>query len=400
MLQGAASKGEQIKIRKHFASQLIGEAKRVVVKVGSGVLTRQDGLNVRVVAGLARQICWLMDQGRQVILVSSGAVASGMKRIGLTEKPTDIPRKQAVAAVGQARLILEYEKGFDRCGKKVAQILLTRDDLTNRHRYLNARNTMNVLLDWNIVPIINENDTVVVDELKFGDNDNLSGMIAQLMDAQILVCLTDIDGLYDNDPRKHEDASLVPLVPRITRALQEVAGDVAGAFGTGGMSSKVQTAKKVTASGISMVIACGLKPNILKQIFEGKNVGTFFMPHDKKMASWKRWIAFTLTPQGTIRVDAGAANAICRHGKSLLPIGIKDVDGDFGVGAMVDCVDPNGTSFARGLVNYSAPDIVKLKGVKADQIEKHLGYKHYDEVIHRDNLVVMGSPEIENPMDS
>jgi len=380
-----STRQERLQIRKNVFDRV----RRCVVKVGSGVLTQDEGLNVKVIKRLAREISALMDQGHQVILVSSGAIASGMKKMGMAERPSDIPQKQAVAAIGQPRLMLEYEKSFAHHQKKAAQILLTRDDLCNRRRYLNARNTINALLDWKIVPVINENDTVVVEELKFGDNDNLSAMITHLMDADILVNLTDIDGFYDKDPGLHKDASLIPLVSKIDRAMEKAALDIPGALGMGGMSSKIRTAKKVTTSGIPMVIASGLKANILKKLFEGRDVGTLFLPREEKMGSRKCWIAFTLKSTGVIRVDKGAARAIRKQGKSLLPIGIVEVEGEFGVGAAVTCVDPNGTSFATGLVNYGASDIRKVMGVKTNQIQKRLGYKHYDEVIHRDNLVIM-----------
>jgi len=284
--------------------------------------------------------------------------------------------------------MLEYEKAFARHGKNAAQILLTRDDLCNRKRYLNARNTINVLLDWNIVPIINENDTVVVDELKFGDNDNLAAMMTHLMDAQILINLTDIDGFYDKNPALNDDAVFMPLVSKIDRSMEKAATDIPGAFGMGGMLSKIRTAKKVTQSGIPMVIANGLKPNVLGKLFQGRDLGTLFIPGTERMHSRKCWIAFTLKEEGRIMVDKGAAGAIRKHGKSLLPIGILDVEGDFRAGAAVSCVDPDGVSFAQGLVNYGASEIRILKGLKTSQIEKALGHKDYDEVIHRDNLVI------------
>jgi len=375
--------------RIHIRKDLFDRVKRTVIKVGTGVLTHDQDLSMKVISRLAREISFLMEQGREVILVSSGAIGSGMKRMGLTQKPTDIPRKQAAAAVGQPRLMLAYERAFGRYHRKVAQVLLTRDDLCHRTRHLNARNTLNVLLDWKILPIVNENDTVVVDELKFGDNDNLSAMITHLMDAQILINLTDIDGLYDKNPQAHKEAALVPLVRRIDRAMERAACDIPGALGTGGMSSKVQTARKVTASGIPMVIASGLKANVLKSLFQGKDVGTLFLPGRQKMTSRKCWIAFTLKEKGAIKVDRGASRAICEQGKSLLPIGIIDVKGDFRVGDMVCCLDPDGIPFARGLVNYKASDIKKLMGLKTAEIEKRLGHKDYDEVVHRDNLVMI-----------
>jgi glutamate 5-kinase len=383
---------QRIQMRK----ELFDHVQRVVIKVGTGVLAQSGGLNLRVVGNLARQIAWLMNQGREVILVTSGAVGLGVNKVGLKDKPARIPEKQATAAVGQPSVMLAYEKAFSRYERQVAQILLTRDDLCHRKRYLNARNTLNVLLGWGIIPIVNENDTVVVDELKFGDNDNLAGMITHLMDAQVLVNLTDIDGLFDKDPRIHKDAALLPMVYKIDRSLERASRHVPGALGTGGMLSKVRAAKKVTQSGIPMIIAGGLNANILEDLFKGKDVGTLFVPQPEKMTCKKCWIAFTLKQKGVIKVDRGAAKAISRQGKSLLPIGITAVDGDFGEGAMVGCVDPDGITFAKGLVNYKASDIRKCMGLKTGEIEKRLGYKSYDEVIHRDNLV-MTLDEMEAP---
>jgi glutamate 5-kinase len=227
-----------------------------------------------------------------------------------------------------------------------------------------------------------------VEELKFGDNDNLSAMITHLMEAQVLINLTDIDGCYDKDPGRHKDATLIPLVSTFDRAMEKAARDIPGPFGIGGMWGKIKAAKKVTTSGIPMVIASGLKPNILKRLFEGRDVGTLFLPRRERMGSRKCWIAFTLKAKGAIKVDRGAAKAICKDGRSLLPIGILDVEGDFGVGAAVSCIDPDGVPFARGLVNYRATDIRKVMGLKTNQMEQRLGYKHYDEVIHRNNLVI------------
>ncbi|MBW2646060.1 MAG: glutamate 5-kinase [Deltaproteobacteria bacterium] len=370
-------------------AEIISRVRRVVVKVGSGVLTKDLDLNTEIINRLAAEICWLIQtKGVEVLLVSSGAIASGLKKVGLSSHPADIPKKQATAAVGQSRLIMEYEKAFERCGQKVAQILLTMDDLSNRRRYLNARNTLYTLLGWDIVPIINENDTVVVKEIKFGDNDTLSAMITHLMDADLLINLTDIDGLHDKDPRVNSDATLFPLVRTIDRTLEKAACKTPGAVGTGGMYSKVQAAKKVTLSGIPMIIANGLVPDVLKRIFEAQEIGTLFLPRKERMASRKCWIAFTLKPKGVITVDQGARRAIVEQGKSLLPAGIIDVQGSFGIGAPVQCVDSNKKPIATGLVNYPASDIRKMMGLKTGQIEKQLGYKYYDEVIHRDNLVV------------
>jgi glutamate 5-kinase len=370
--------------------EIISRVRRVVVKVGSGVLTKDLDLNTEIINRLAGEICWLIQtKGVEVLLVSSGAIASGLKKVGLSSQPADIPKKQATAAVGQSRLIMEYEKAFERCGQKVAQILLTMDDLSNRRRYLNARNTLYTLLGWDIVPIINENDTVVVKEIKFGDNDTLSAMITHLMDADLLINLTDIDGLHDKDPRVNPDATLFPLVRTIDRTLEKAACKIPGAVGTGGMYSKVQAAKKVTLSGIPMIIANGLVPDVLKRIFEAQEIGTLFLPRKERMTSRKCWIAFTLKPKGVITVDQGARRAIVKQGKSLLPAGIVDVQGTFGIGAPVQCVDSNKKPIATGLVNYTSADIRKMMGLKTGQIEKQLGYKYYDEVIHRDNLVLI-----------
>jgi glutamate 5-kinase len=284
--------------------------------------------------------------------------------------------------------MLEYEKAFARFGHKAAQVLLTRDDLCNRKRYLNARNTINVLLSWKIVPIINENDTVVVDELKFGDNDNLAAMITHLMEAQILINLTDIDGFYDKNPSVHKDAAFVPLISKINRTVEKAASDIPGAFSMGGMLSKIRTAKKVVQGGTPMIIANGLKPHILDKLFKGQDLGTLFLSRGHRMGSRKCWIAFTLKEQGRITVDRGAAKAIRKGGKSLLPIGIVNVEGEFRAGAAVACVDPDGISFAQGLVNYGASEIRVLMGLRTAEIEKVLGHKDYDEVIHRNNLVI------------
>jgi glutamate 5-kinase len=363
-------------------------ARRVVVKIGSNVLTEDHGLNLKAIRSISRQICRLIDDGIEIILVSSGAMASGIRKVGLDKRPDEIPKRQAIAAVGQAGLIMEYEKAFARYHKKVAQILLTGDDLNNRKRYLNARNTLCMLLSWQVVPIINENDTVMIEEIQFGDNDNLAAMITLLMDADILVNLTDIDGLYTKDPRTNSDADFISLVSNIGENIKKIAGDIPGALGTGGMLSKTNAAKKVTAAGIPMVIANGGKPDILKKLFSGKDVGTFFTPKTKKLKSRKCWIAFTLKPKGVIRIDDGAAEAILNRGKSLLPSGIVGVEGEFSVGAPVEFRKTDGESLGTGLVNYNSTDIRKIMGLKSSQIKNRLGHKPYDDVIHRDNLAV------------
>lgn len=363
-------------------------ARRVVLKVGSNVLTTKNGLNLNLISSLSRQISNLMNQGLELIFVSSGAMASGVKKLGLPGRPEEIPKRQAVAAVGQAGLIMEYEKAFERFNIKVAQILLTSEDLNHRRRYLNSRNTINTLLSWKVVPIINENDTIMVEEIKLGDNDNLSAMITLLMDAQLLINLTDIDGLYDCDPRKNPGAKLLSVVSTIGKDIVRIAGDIPGTLGTGGMLSKVQAARKVTAAGIPMVIANGEAPDILLRLFKGESPGTFFVPNKEKLASRKCWIAFTLKPKGILRIDDGAAEAVLKNGKSLLPSGITDVEGEFGVGASVCFATKEEEPFGCGLVNYSSLEIRKIRGLKSNRIKEILGNKPYDEVIHRDNLVI------------
>ncbi len=362
--------------------------KRIVVKIGSNVLTSNLGLNNSVVQSVSRQISMLIDKGFEVVLVSSGAMAAGQKKIGLDRRPDEIPKRQALAAVGQASLIMEYEKAFGRYGKKVAQILLTHDDLRHRRRYLNSRNTLYTLLEWNVVPVINENDTVVIEEIEFGDNDNLAAMITLLMDADIFINLTDIDGLYTKDPRTNKDAELIREVKTIDKNIEKIAGDIPGALGRGGMQSKIKAAKKLTRAGVPMIIARGDRKDILIRLSKGEQLGTYFVPGKKRLPSRKCWIAFTMKVEGALYIDDGAVKAILKKGKSLLPIGIVKVEGEFNVGACVEFYDASGNGLGRGLVNYSAADIRKIAGLKTQQVEERLGHKPYDEVIHRDNMTV------------
>ena len=379
-----------MKTDKTDRNLIFASSKRVVIKVGSNVLTQDHGLNIKAIRSLSRQISMLMDNGVEVIFVSSGAMASGLKKIGLQKRPDEIPKRQAAAAVGQAGLIMEYEKAFERYDKKVAQILLTSDDLSSRKRYLNARNTIYTLLSWKVVPIINENDTVAVEEIKFGDNDNLAAMIALLMDADILVTLTDIEGLYTTDPRSNSDARLVTVVDSIKKSIEKMASGIPGALGTGGMLSKIRAARKVTAAGIPMVIAQGGKPDILIKLFAGEEYGTFFIPRKERLSRRKCWIAFSSKPQGMIVIDDGATNAIVSEGKSLLPSGITRVVGEFSEGAPVEFCNMGNEVLGVGLVNYNSAEINKIKGLKSGKIKEKLGHKSYDEVIHRDNLALTG----------
>jgi len=339
---------------------------------------------------LAREISFLVQSGKEVILVSSGAVAAGKKRLSLQiNRKLELKEKQGAAAVGQSRLMRFYEDIFDRQGYKVAQVLLTHDDLSNRNRYLNVRNTILTLLEWKIIPIINENDTVSVEELRFGDNDTLGALITNLIEADLFICLTDVDGLYTGNPHKDPEARPVYTVARVDKNVEAMAGYVVGALGTGGMQSKIQAARMVSARGGSSFIGSGREQNIVQKLFAGEPVGTFFLPQAEKMQSRKHWIAYVLRPKGYLVLDQGACKALVKGGKSLLPSGILEVRGNFGVGAPVQCLDEKGNAIATGLSNYSANDLGKIMGLNTVQIEKTLGYKDSDEVIHRDNLVVL-----------
>jgi len=367
---------------------ILRSVKRAVVKVGSGVLTGSNGLNMAVIDQLTADICALRKEGMEVILVSSGAIAAGLRKMGVSKRPQSLSQQQAVAAIGQSSLIMAYEEAFGSHGYKVAQILLTRDDLTHRRRYLNARNTLFTLLSWKIIPIINENDTVVVDEIKFGDNDNLSAMVTNLTESQILVNLTNIDGLYDKDPRTHSDATFLEVVEKVDRRLTRSASSIPGFLGTGGMATKVRAAQNMALRGVPTIIANGLKPNILNRIFSGKKEGTLFLPREVPLCSRKHWIAFTKSPKGKIVIDRGAEKAILNQGKSLLPSGIVTVEGRFSMGNSVLLTNEAGEDIAVGMVNYHSGDIKKISGAKSTEIESRLGFKHDDEVIHRDNLVL------------
>ena len=300
-----------------------------------------------------------------------------------------LKEKQGAAAVGQSSLMRAYENVFDQLGYKVAQVLLTHDDLSHRDRYLNVRNTILTLLDWKIIPIINENDTVSVEELRFGDNDTLGALITNLIEADLFICLTDVDSLYTGNPHKDAEAQQVYTVARVDKNIEKMGGYVVGALGTGGMRSKIQAARMVSARGGSSFIGSGRVQAIIQQLFKGQEVGTFFLPKAEKMQSRKNWIAYVLRPKGSLVLDKGACRALVKNGKSLLPSGIIEVRGKFGVGAPVQCVDQKDNVIATGLTNYNAADLGRIMGVNSGRIEKILGYKDSDEVIHRDNLVVL-----------
>ncbi len=370
--------------------QALKQVQRLVVKVGTSTLTHKTGkLNLERMERLVRELVDQVNCGRQVVLVTSGAVGAGMGRLGLSEKPRTLPEKQAVAAVGQGLLMHMYEKFFSEHGLLVAQVLLTRDDLADRQRYLNSRHTLATLLRFSVVPVVNENDTVAVDEIRFGDNDTLSALVAGLVDADILMLLTDTDGLFTANPREHEDACLLSCVTDITPAVEALAGGCGSTWSSGGMTTKIQAARLATSFGIPVVIASGLERGRIAAILRGDKVGTVFLPRDHRAHTRKRWLAYAPAAAGQIQVDAGAVAAICQEGKSLLPGGVTAVEGEFDRGALVSIVDPGGKEVARGLVNYPAAAIGRIQGRKTKEIVAILGYKDYDEIVHRDNMIVL-----------
>jgi glutamate 5-kinase len=363
-------------------------AKRVVLKLGSSVVTTAEGLDYELISDLAADVSHYKRAGHEFIIVTSGAIAAGVGHMGLKGGARSIPQKQAAAAMGQSRLMAAYEEAFGVHGIHVAQMLLTKDDLTHRRRHLNARNTLTMLLSWAVVPIINENDTVVVDEIKLGDNDNLSALVATLADADLLVALTDSEGLMDCDPKVNCNACLIPLVEEITPELQNMAAGASSGPGRGGMASKLEAAAKVRRSGIPMIIAKGKTPGIIRRIMEGDPCGTLILPAQEKISSRKHWIRYNLEPEGEVLVDEGAARAVTLHGKSLLPIGVIGVQGQFDHGAAVVVRDAQGTRLAVGLINYSSDEMRKIMGHQTAEIDWILGYRHNDEAIHADNLVL------------
>ena len=368
----------------------LGRLRRVVVKVGTSLLTLPSGgLDPDRIASLARELA-AVKREREVVLVSSGAIAAGVARLGLGARQRSIPETQAAAAVGQSALMQHYEVAFKRHGTAVGQVLLTADDISDRARYLNARNTLLALLKLGVLPIVNENDTVAVEEIKVGDNDNLSALVASLIDADLLVLLTDVDGLYTSDPATDPRAEKLDTVEAVTDEIERLVWRRSGAGSVGGMATKLQAAQKAAAAGVPMVIASGRVSRVLEGILAGEPVGTYFAPKADRLAARKRWIAFAVPPQGRLTVDGGALEALTLRGKSLLPSGVVGVDGEFASGEVVAVVGAaDGREFARGLVNFDAAELRKIRGAKTRDIEVLLGYKSFDEVIHRDNLVIL-----------
>jgi glutamate 5-kinase len=370
--------------------QLLKQATRIVIKIGSSLVASRDtGLHPERIDRLADEIAALRSGGREVLIVSSGAIVSGIKKLGLKEHPKSLPVKQAAAAVGQSRLMWAYEKSFERLNVKVAQILLTHHDLADRRRFLNARHTLSALIGFGVIPIINENDTVAVDEIRVGDNDTLAAEVAHLVDAELLIILSDIDGLFTEDPRKNPSATLIPLIPDITEDIEQRAGISSSFEGTGGMATKIQAAKKVSEYGVATLILNGQKAGLLPQVLAGDPGGSLFLAKQRRFTSRKHWIAFTLRPRGTLTLDPGAIEALVLRGKSLLASGILEVNGSFDTGDAVSCLDQDGKEFAKGLVNFSSDTLARIKGLKTTEIQRQLGPQEYEEVIHRDNLVIL-----------
>jgi len=370
--------------------EVVTLAHTVVVKVGTNVLTSADGtLDPTRIAALADQLQRLRQSGRKVVLVSSGAIGAGIGRLGLGNRPPDLPHLQACAAVGQCYLMRAYEECLARYGTPTAQILLTASDFDSRPRYLNARNTIVTLFEYGCLPIINENDTVSVAEIRFGDNDHLAAMVTNLLQAPLLVLLSVVDGLYSADPGVDPAAQMLRTVPHIDSSVTDLAGAGRSTLGTGGMRSKLRAARLATAAGESVIMANGSTPGVLDAIFAGEPVGTLFLPHGGTVSARKRWLGFTARPRGRIVVDAGARRAVQHQGRSLLSIGVVQVTGSFGKGDVVSLCDADGIEFARGLSNYSAADALRIRGLRTEQITAILGGIPYEEIVHRDNLVVI-----------
>ncbi|MDO8672352.1 MAG: glutamate 5-kinase [Dehalococcoidia bacterium] len=366
---------------------------RVVVKVGTNLLTAgTDRLDLEMMASLVGQIARLHGRGIEVILVSSGAIAAGRHRLGVKQDIKGIPFKQVLAAVGQSRLMYAYDQLFSWHGIIVAQTLLTRADLSDRLRYLNARNTLLALIELKVVGIVNENDVVAVDEIaeaKFGDNDNLSAMVANLVDADLLIILSDVDGLYTADPRVDPNAQRIPYVERVDAGIESLAGGVGSDLGRGGMATKIEAARLATCSGVGVVIAAGRETDVIGRLVRGERVGTYFSPREDRLESRKRWMLSGLSVKGVIVVDDGARKALMGQGKSLLPAGIVDLRGNFQRGDSVTVVDTEGRKLAFGIANYGHADLALIKGRHSDHIAEVLGYEYGDEIVHRNNLVVL-----------
>ena len=379
-----------------FDRSQLQAAHRIVVKVGTSTLTHPNGkLNFSRIEGLVRELADAVNSGKQILLVSSGAVGAGMDRLGWREKPKTMPEKQAAAAVGQGILMHTYEKLFGEYGQIVAQVLLTREDSVNRRRYTNSRNTLLKLLEIGVIPIINENDAVSIDELKIGDNDTLSASVAAIVDADVLIILSDVAGVYSANPQTDPTARLLPEIGDVTPEIEAMCGGAGTMRGTGGMLTKMAAARMAMNSGIVMVIASGSQDGVVQSVLTGKPIGTLFPPRQNRLQFRKRWLAFGARIKGRLTVDKGCAQALLSNGSSLLAAGIKAVEGNFEQGSTVSILNQEGWEIARGLANYNTEDARKIMGAHTHEITKILGHKPYDEVVHRDNMVLLSRHETE-----
>jgi len=363
--------------------------KRVVVKIGTSVLLDQENhVSIGKIEKIAKQVKAIKDRGIEVAIVSSGAVACGMETVNIKKKPKEIAKRQALASIGQVSLMKMYKETFERAKMKVGQILLTHEDIKSKTRCLNLMNTMNALFSMDIVPVINENDALSFKEIKFGDNDNLSALIAQICNADLLLLLSDVEGLFEKDPNKYPLARMIPVVPKIDADIEKLAEGTKSEKSIGGMVSKLEAAKKAGCYGICTRIVHGGVENCITRTVKGEQLGTLFLP-ERKLGRTKWWTAFAFKPKGEVWVDEGAEEAIVHHGKSLLPSGITRMEGDFKRGECIEVANERGDVIAKGIVNYASSDILRIKGLKSTEIEKKLGYKYAEEVIHRDNMVII-----------
>ena len=367
------------------------KSRRIVVKVGSSVLTASDelGVNRRVLGRIASQVAKLREEGRQVVMVSSGAIAAGVKRLGFKEIPRAVPERQAAAAVGQPILMEAYGRAFRQKGIETAQVLLIHSDLDERSRFLNACNTFEALISKGVLPIVNENDTVSIEEIRFGDNDTLAAQTAQMVQAGLVIILSDVAGFYDEDPRKSKTARLIPRVEGLPKKIASLAGTSQNPLAHGGMRTKIEAVNTLNKVGISTLIVKGRDPNVIERVVMGEQLGTLFVPNGARLKGRKGWIGTTAKPRGWLKLDSGAVNAMLRRGKSLLPSGVVSVEGNFRFGDVVEIQDIQGMAFGRGLANYSSEDAARIAGKQTKEIASILGSKDYDEIIHRNNFVLI-----------
>lgn len=367
------------------------EASRtIVVKIGTNALSRPDDtLDLDRISSLADQLVRLRQTGKKVLVVSSGAIGAGIGLLGLKQRPQELPHLQATASVGQAHLIGSYDSAFQRHGLRAAQILLTANDFRRRVRYLNIRNTINTLFEYDVIPVVNENDTVSIDEIKFGDNDRLAAMVSSLLERPLLIILSVIDGLFDRDP-KDPTARVIPLVESWNETLRSLAADTKSSRGTGGMVTKLEAVRMATSGGGNVIIANGTDRAVLDKVRESQSVGTLFLGAGEPVPAWKRWIGYTVTPTSKLRIDAGATTAVRNNGRSLLAIGITSIEGHFSKGEIVSLLDPDGNEVGRGLVNYHSEQVAQIAGKRTEEIAALFGPSADPSVIHRDNLAVTG----------